>query len=133
MVKSRPPLAPPPREDNRNLLLAALPADEYQRIAQFLETIPLKLKSLLHPAGHSVEHVYFPGGGFCSVVTVLKDGGMVEVATIGREGVVGITAVLHDNPVSSTSMVQGEIDTCYRMRATSFAMRWTGARCSTSC
>jgi len=119
MVKRRP--SPPPRgEENRNLLLAALPADEYKRIAQSLETIPLKLKSLLHQAGDPVEHVYFPGGGFCSMVTVLKDGGMVEVATIGREGVVGITAVLHSNPVSSTSMVQGETDTCYRMNADVF-------------
>jgi CRP-like cAMP-binding protein len=53
-------------------------------------------------------------------VTVLKDGGMVEVATIGREGMVGITAVLDGNPVSSTSMVQGETDTCYRMKADVF-------------
>lgn len=44
---------------------------------------------------------------------------MVEVATIGREGVVGITAVL-DNPVSSASMVQGEADTCYRMQVDVF-------------
>ena len=111
---------PPPRENNRNLLLAALPADEYERIAQSLDTIPLKLKSLLHLSGDPVEHVYFPGGGFISMVTVLKDGGMVEVATIGREGVVGITAVVQSNPVSSTSMVQGETDTCYRMNADVF-------------
>ena len=121
MVKRRPPSANrPPPSDNQNLLLAALPADEYKRIAQSLETIPLKLKSLLHRAGDPVEHVYFPGGGFCSILTVLKDGGMVEVATIGREGMVGVTAVLDGNPLSSTSMVQGETDTCYRMTANAF-------------
>ena len=54
------------------------------------------------------------------MLTVLKDGGMVEVATIGREGMVGITAVLDGNPLSSTSMVQGETDTCYRMKADAF-------------
>ena len=54
------------------------------------------------------------------MVTVLKDGGMVEVATIGREGMVGITAVLHGNPVLSTVMVQGETDTCYRLKAAVF-------------
>jgi CRP-like cAMP-binding protein len=102
------------------LLLAALPADEYERIAPSLDTIPLKLKSLIHRAGDPVEHVYFPGGGFCSMLTVLKDGSMVEVATIGREGMVGITAVLDGNPVSSTSMVQGETDACYRMAADAF-------------
>jgi CRP-like cAMP-binding protein len=121
MVKRRPSATNrPPPQDNRNLLLAALPADEYKRIAQSLDTVPLKLKSLIHRAGDPIEHVYFPGGGFCSMVTVLKDGGMVEVATIGREGMVGITAVLDGNPVSSTSMVQGETDTCYRMTADAF-------------
>ena len=121
MVKRRSaPAIRPLGQDNRNLLLAALPADEYQRIAQSLDTIPLKLKSLLHRAGDPIEHIYFPGGGFVSMVTELKDGGMVEVATIGREGMVGITAVLDGNPVSSTSMVQGETDTCYRMKADVF-------------
>jgi CRP-like cAMP-binding protein len=122
MVKRRPPSAnrPPPAVDNRNLLLAALPADEYKRIAPSLDTIPLKLKSLIHRAGDPIEHVYFPGGGFCSMLTVLKDGSMVEVATIGREGMVGVTAVLDGNPVSSTSMVQGETDVCYRMKADAF-------------
>src|SRR5689334_9999797 len=112
MVKRRPPSAKrPPQQDNRNLLLAALPADEYRRIAQSLDIIPLKLKSIVHRPGERVEYVYFPGGGFFSILTVLKDGGMVEVATIGREGMAGITAVLDGNPVSSTSMVQGETDT----------------------
>jgi CRP-like cAMP-binding protein len=121
MAKRRPsPANRRPPQTNRNLLLAALPAGEYERIAQSLETIPLKLKSLIHRPGDPIEHVYFPGGGFCSLVTVLKDGAMVEVATIGREGMVGITAALDGNPVSSTSMVQGETDTCYRMKADAF-------------
>ena len=109
----------PPPQGNANLLLAALPPKEYGRIAQSLDTVPLKLKRLLHRAGDPIEYVYFPAGGFFSMVTALKDGRMVEVATIGREGVVGITAVL-DNPLSATSMVQGEADTCYRMRADVF-------------
>ena len=121
MVKRRPPSPNrPPGQDNRNLLLAALPAHEYDRIAPFLDPVHLKLKTVIHRAGDPIEHVYFPGGGFCSMLAVLKDGGMVEVATIGREGMVGVTAVLDGNPVSSTSMVQGETETCYRMKADAF-------------
>jgi CRP-like cAMP-binding protein len=121
MVKRIVPTANrPPPTGNPNLLLAALPAVEYQRIAQSLETVPLKLKAVIHPAGESIAHVYFPGGGFISTLAVLKDGGMVEVATIGREGMVGVSAVLDDSRVSSTSMVQGSADTCYRMKASAF-------------
>jgi CRP-like cAMP-binding protein len=117
MVKRRvlPSANRPPPTANRNLLLAALPPDDFVRIAPTLEVISLKLKTVLHKPGEPIRDVYFPGGGFCSVLTVLEDGAMVEVATIGREGMVGASAVLDDGPVPSTAMVQAEIDTCYRM------------------
>jgi len=103
----------------RNLLLAALPAEEYARIGRTLETVHLKVRTLVQRVGDPMEYVYFPGGGFFSMVAVLKDGRMVEVATIGREGMVGGAAVL-DDPASSTAMVQGETDSCYRMKAEVF-------------
>jgi CRP-like cAMP-binding protein len=99
-----------------NQLLAALPPADYARLAATLHTIPLKLKDPIHKPDETIEFVYFPGGGFCSVLTVLKDGSMVEVATIGREGMVGLSAMLNgQSPSPSLSMVQGETDTCYRM------------------
>ena len=109
---------PPP--GNLNLLLAALPASDYQRIAPTLDSVPFKLKDVLHKPGEHIRHLYFPGGGFCSVVTVLEDGGMVEVATIGREGVVGAMTVLNGRPMQSASMVQGETEICYRMTVDAF-------------
>jgi CRP-like cAMP-binding protein len=123
MVKRRaaqPSANRPPPSANPNRLLAALPADDYARIARTLDVVPLKLKDLLHKPGEPIRYVYFPGGGFCSIVTVLEDGGMVEVATIGREGMVGATAALDGNPPSSAAMVQGETDTCYRMTADAY-------------
>jgi CRP-like cAMP-binding protein len=104
----------------RNLLLAALPRVDRDRIVPGLDVVSLRLKELLHKPGEPIEYVYFPGGGFCSIVTVLEDGSMVEVATVGREGMVGATATLDDNPMWSATMVQGETDTCYRMRADAF-------------
>jgi hypothetical protein len=67
-------------------------------------------------------------------VTVLADGNMVEVATIGREGVVGAAAGLDGHAAVGLSMVQGETDICYRcqprrfdrssLAATPFAQSW---------
>jgi CRP-like cAMP-binding protein len=105
----------PPPVHNANRLLAALPVKDYERIASSLEVVPLTLKEFLHNPGVPVQHVYFPGGGFCSMVTVLADGGMVEIATVGREGMIGVSAVLDGVPVTSSAMVQGESDLCYRM------------------
>jgi CRP-like cAMP-binding protein len=107
---------PPPA----NQLLAALPADVFARIAPTLHVIPLKVQQLLYSNGELIDDVYFPGGGFISIVTVLEDGGMVEVATIGREGMVGISAVLNGDVWQSAAMVQAETDICYRMSARAF-------------
>jgi CRP-like cAMP-binding protein len=107
---------PPP---STNLLLAALPAADYARITPLLATVPLKLQEPIHKPGEAIRHVYFPGGGFCSVLTVLEDGTMVEVATIGREGAVGVSAIFDGDgdgtAPRSLSMVQAASDTCFRM------------------
>lgn len=109
-----------PQAGVRNRLLAALPATEFEQIVPDLDVLPLKLKEFLHKQGDQVEYIYFPGDGFASVVLVLENGEMVEVATIGREGAVGVTAVLEGQPVPFASMVQGEISICYRMKVEVF-------------
>jgi CRP-like cAMP-binding protein len=122
MVKRRalPPSNRPPPTGNPNRLLAALPAADYARILPSLSLVPLKLKDTLHKPGEPIRDVYFPGGGFCSMLTVLEDGNMVEIATVGREGVVGVSAILDGAPVTSMAMVQAETDTCYRMKVDAF-------------
>src|SRR5437773_5298337 len=122
MAKRRPlPTANrPPPTGNPNQRLAALPAADYARIIPSLSVMPLKLKEFLHRSGEPIRHVYFPGGGFCSELTVLEDGGMVEIATIGREGMVGVAAVLDGGSVPSATMVQAETDICYQMAADDF-------------
>ena len=112
-------MAKRPRSRNRpspaNRLLAALPSDVFARIAPSLDRVPLQLKQFLHKPGERIRDVYFPAGGFVSVVTVLSDGSMVEVATVGREGFLGVSAVLNGDPSPSAAMVQAETDRCYRM------------------
>jgi CRP-like cAMP-binding protein len=98
-----------------NLLLASLPKADRDRLMPSLDVIPLKLRTLLYKPGEAVQYVYFPGGGFCSIVTVLADGSMVEVATVGREGMLGVSALVDNQPQTSATIVQGEADLCYRM------------------
>jgi CRP-like cAMP-binding protein len=115
MVKRRPAVRLSTTQPPSNQLLAALPAPDYARLAPSLETLPLKLKEWIHKPGEAIREVYFPGGGFCSVLTVLEDGTMVEVATIGREGAVGMSAMFDGTSSRSLAMVQAAAATCYRM------------------
>ena len=107
---------PPPA----NELLAALPSEVFDRIAPSLDVVPLTLKQFVHRPGERIHDVYFPGGGFISIVTVMNDGSMVEVATVGREGMCGTSAVLNGDSSPAAAMVQCETDTCYRMPADVF-------------
>jgi CRP-like cAMP-binding protein len=102
-----------------NRLLAALPAEDYGRLQPLLESVPLPLKQTLYKPGEVVDYVYFPIGGFVSVVIVLADGGMVEVATIGNEGMVGISAVAACYREPTLTMVQME-SVGYRLQAEAF-------------
>jgi CRP-like cAMP-binding protein len=119
LAVSRPP--PGRKTPSANRLLAALPADDYARIAPLFDQISLKLKQVIHRAGDPVSHIYFPGSGFCSVLSVLEDGKMVEVATVGREGMIGASAVIRGPAAEpSVTMVQAATPVCYRMTTDEF-------------
>ena len=76
-----------------NRLLALLPQSDLDRLLPQMRRLSLARKQILHKAGERISEVYFPNGGVCSMTTVMSDGRMVEVATIGNEGVVGISAI----------------------------------------
>ena len=84
-----------------NGLLASLPPDELERVSSELTWRPLKVRQVLHKRGQPISEVYFPGRGVCTVTGVMEDGGVIEVASIGREGLVGMAAVL-GAPVPTT-------------------------------
>jgi CRP-like cAMP-binding protein len=125
MAKRRSPSAnrPPPspnRPPPSNRLLAALPPDDYARVFPTLKTLPLDIKQTLHKAGEPVREVYFPGGGFVSMLTVLEDGTMVEIATVGREGLTGLPAALNGDLSIAQTIVQAKCAECYRMPVAAF-------------
>jgi CRP-like cAMP-binding protein len=103
-----------------NQLLAALPSEDLDRIFPTLAVKSFAIKRVLHEPGDPVEAVYFPEDGFCSMLAVLGDGTMVEVATIGAEGMVGVHAMLNGLAPAALTMVQGEMRTCYEMRIEDF-------------
>jgi len=91
--------------DNR--LLAALPSQERVRILANCESIELVSTDILHQAGTRLQHAYFPTGGFISMVTPLDTCAGLEVALIGREGMVGIPLLLGVPASSLNHVVQG--------------------------
>jgi CRP-like cAMP-binding protein len=100
-VRSRPDRRP------KNQLLAALPAEDFRRLLPHLKTVPLRISQVLHTGGDTLRAVYFLNGGVASITTTLSDGTMMEAATVGDEGVLGIEAFLSADAVApGDTMIQ---------------------------
>jgi CRP-like cAMP-binding protein len=96
----------PVDERPKNRLLAGLPANDFLRISPHLTTVPLIAKQVLLKRGHPVRYVFFPNGGMCSVTSMMNNGAAVEVATVGDEGMVGLSAFWGGEVMPGESMVQ---------------------------
>lgn len=87
-----------------NKLLSALPSRDYQRLRPLLRTLHLSAETGLPHCGQT--RVYFPGTGLCSIINRMADGGSIEVACIGNEGVVGLNALTGECPEERNGFVQ---------------------------
>lgn len=97
------PSAPDPR---RNLLLRALPADEYEQLVPLLEPLELEVRDQIAEQGSHIEHVHFPVGAVLSLVATVDAESSVEVATIGYEGMSGLPAFLGAPEASHNTFCQ---------------------------
>jgi CRP-like cAMP-binding protein len=85
----------------RNRLLAGAPAALRERVTVAGSLEQLEFKQVLFERDARVERVVFPVSGVCSLLTVGSDDRMVEVATIGNEGFVGLPVFLQATLMSS--------------------------------
>ena len=106
----------PQRCDPRqNDLLAALPMDEYQRLAPDLEKVDLILGDSLVESGQAMQHVYFPTDSIVSLLCVMEDGDSTEIAVVGTEGIVGISLFMGGETTPSRAIVQSA-GTAYQLK-----------------
>ena len=94
------------RQYNENRILAALPAEDFQRLSPHLEPIELHLGQILYEAGSKIEYVYFPLNSMVSLISQLSDGSSIEIGVAGYEGMVGIYAVLGVDRTPHEGLVQ---------------------------
>jgi CRP-like cAMP-binding protein len=91
----------------QNRLLAALPSQDYRRLARYLEPVSLAFGQVLYEPAGRIPHVYFPYSGVISLLTVVAMGKAAEVAVVGNEGVVGGSAALGIHVSHLRAVVQG--------------------------
>jgi len=95
-----------PHRPSQNLLLAALPATEFDPLVAHLELVPLPLGEMLYEPGGQLKHAYFPTTAIVSLHYVMESGASSESAGVGNEGVVGVSLFMGGDTTSSSAVVQ---------------------------
>ena len=106
----------PTHTPTENRILAALPAEVYERLLPYLELVPLELGWVLYEAGIQLKYLYFPTDCIVSLLYVMEDGSSAEIAVAGNEGLVGIALFMGGETTPSRAVVQSA-GYAYRLRA----------------
>ena len=89
-----------------NRLLAALRPEDLAALEPHLELISLPFRQVLYEPGDPIVYAYFPHDAVVSLVNVMEDGGSVEVAVFGREGVLGLLSAIATREAFGRYIVQ---------------------------
>jgi CRP-like cAMP-binding protein len=89
----------------QNTLLARLSDADYDRVADALEAVPMRLGDMLYEPGVQLRHAYFPGTAVVSLHYVTESGASAQTTGVGREGVVGIPLFMGGGTTSSSAVV----------------------------
>ncbi|NEZ03958.1 Crp/Fnr family transcriptional regulator [Wenzhouxiangella sp. XN201] len=100
----------------RNHLLTLFPQRTKDRIFPLLRAIELPAGSEIYAAGQVEEYVYFPADCIISLLYVIYDGHSTEISVVGRDGILGVAALMGGESTNSQAVVQ-VAGTAYRMNA----------------
>lgn len=94
------------RKRNENIILAAIPEDDYRQVAPQLETVELRSGETLYAEENAIGQLYFPISGIVALQRASAAGETAEIALIGRDGMVGVSALLGGGRAIAQSVVQ---------------------------
>lgn len=95
-----------PEGPYQNRVLASLPAPDIKCLSTHLLPVTFKTKHSLHEPGEQIDTVYFLEDAVASVVITMENGSTVEVGLIGRDGAVGLPALLGSGRAANRTFIQ---------------------------
>ncbi len=95
-----------PHSPKQNHLLAALPAEDYERLLPDLELVPLPLGWAAYESGGKLGYVYFPTTSIVCLLYATDNGTCTEIALTGNDGLVGIALSMGGESTPTRAVVQ---------------------------
>ena len=97
---------PQPNVSAQNRLLAALPREEYERLAPQLQEVSFSLGEVVYEFGGHLDYVYFPTDSIVSLLYTMENGTSAEMGLTGNDGVVGIALFMGGGTMPNRAVVQ---------------------------
>lgn len=91
----------------RNRLLNALPRTEVRRLLAACDEVELAFGAVLYEPDARIRYVFFPTGGFVSLMIPVDGTSNLEVGLVGNEGMLGVPLVLGVDVSPLRALVQG--------------------------
>jgi len=76
-----------------NRLLSSLPGAEFTQLLPYLEPASFRIGEYIYELGQEMPFVYFPETVVISQLCYLEDGSSTGVAIVGKDGLLGLSAV----------------------------------------
>jgi len=89
----------------KNQLLAALPADVIEQLAQHSHLVSFAQGEVMYRPGDTLTHLYFPINCLFSITITMQNGATAEVGMIGNREMLGIHAFLGNLEIIQTEYV----------------------------
>jgi CRP-like cAMP-binding protein len=95
-----------PPDHRASRFLAALDAEDFAVLEPHLEAVILPRGTVLYEPGDPIRYTYFPHDVIVSLVDVMEDGRLAEVAIFGREGLFGLLSAFVSREAFGRYVVQ---------------------------
>lgn len=100
------PERPEASDPKTNRLLARLQREDYDALMLEAKIVPLKFRKLLVRQDERVDAVYFPLTAMVSLLVTTDGQPQMEMATIGKEGVVGASELIQTQGAMGLNLIQ---------------------------
>ena len=94
------------QDEVANVILASLPASEFDALAPSLERVSFATGETLFEVASAPCRVYFIESGLLSLMSTLEDGTSIEVAALSREGLAGLVMLIGADSAVHTALAQ---------------------------
>lgn len=107
LVKSNFKLPQLPQIDQtNNELLLSMPKDIFCQLQPEMRAVSFERGQAIYDAGDPFDFVYFPNTLVASRLAIMEDGAMIEVGVVGREGLLGVAALMGANSANNMTVAE---------------------------